>query len=70
MNSLNRGLIEKEGKWALTANGKQAGGEYKETTQYGTYIVWPENMNLGTKPGYATRGSKGKVDGDGGRPGV
>ena len=44
-----QGLIEKEGKsWALTANGKQAGGEYKETTQYGTYIVWPENMSLGT----------------------
>ncbi len=44
-----RGLIEKEGKsWALTTNGKQAGGEYKKTTQYGTYIVWPENMNLGT----------------------
>ena len=44
-----RGLIEKEGKsWALTTNGKQAGGEYKETTKYGTYIVWPENMNLGT----------------------
>ena len=36
-----RGLIEKEGKsWALTTNGKQAGGEYKKTTQYGTYIVW------------------------------
>ena len=45
----NRGLIEKEGKsWALTANGKKAGGEYKETTKYGTYIVWPENMSLGT----------------------
>ena len=43
-----RGLIEKEGKsWALTTNGKQAGGEYRETTKYGTYIVWPESMNLG-----------------------
>lgn len=32
--------------WTLTAHGLEKGGEYKETKQYGKYIVWPENMTI------------------------
>ncbi|NQZ12525.1 MAG: glycerol kinase [Algicola sp.] len=43
----NLGYISKEqDKWALTQKGHDAGGEYKETKQYGQYIVWPEDMTL------------------------
>ncbi len=39
------GLIEKSGKpWQLTQVGKRHGGEYRESRQYGKYIVWPEDL--------------------------
>jgi len=38
-------LIEKiNDKFALTALGSKIGGEYKESKQYGRYIVWPESI--------------------------
>jgi len=41
------GLIEKDGEsWALTKEGEKVGGAYKESPQYGKYIVWPEDLNL------------------------
>lgn len=41
------GLIEKDGEtWILTKQGEARGGEYKESRQYGKYIVWPEDLNL------------------------
>nr|WP_201257971.1 hypothetical protein [Syntrophotalea acetylenica] len=46
-NLLALGLIEKdEEKWILTKEGEKAGGDYKESPQYGKYIVWPEDLNL------------------------
>jgi len=45
---LEQGLISKEGdSWILTDKGKSKGGEYKESKQYGKYIVWPENIEIG-----------------------
>ena len=45
---LEQGFISKEGdSWALTDKGKSKGGEYKESKQYGKYIVWPENIEIG-----------------------
>lgn len=42
---LNIVLIEKKGEsWELTSEGKKQGGKYKESKQYGRYIVWPENL--------------------------
>lgn len=42
---MDMGLIEKIGDaWELTKEGKEQGGEYKESPQYGKYIVWPENL--------------------------
>ena len=41
------GIIAKdEEKWVLTDLGVQYGGSYKESKQYGTYIVWPESLEL------------------------
>ena len=39
----DQGLIEREGNtWLLTRKGEQKGGEYKDSAQYGKYIVWPD----------------------------
>lgn len=44
---LERELIAKEDdSWALTDKGKASGGEYKESKQYGRYIVWPDDTKL------------------------
>ena len=41
------GLILREGKsWILTPQGKEKGGTYKESKQYGKYIVWPEDLSI------------------------
>jgi hypothetical protein len=41
------GFISKDGEsWVLTPEGVANGGEYKESQQYGKYIVWPENIEL------------------------
>ena len=41
------GLIEKDGAaWILTKNGEKRGGAFKESPQYGKYIVWPEDLSL------------------------
>ena len=43
----NKGWIyKKDDKWNLTNDGKLAGGEIKNSQQYGDYIVWPENLDL------------------------
>lgn len=40
-------LIRKENDvWELTEAGLKKGGSYKESKQYGRYIVWPENLDL------------------------
>ncbi len=42
---MKMGLIEKkESAWQLTDAGKRRGGQYRESKQYGRYIVWPENL--------------------------
>jgi len=39
------GFIERQNdEWVLTEKGKSAGGDYKESKQYGKYIIWPEDM--------------------------
>jgi hypothetical protein len=41
----DQGLIEREGNtWLLTRKGEQKGGEYKDSAQYGKYIVWPDTL--------------------------
>jgi hypothetical protein len=40
-------LIKKEGEvWVLTKKGEEKGGAYKESKQFGRYIVWPEDIEL------------------------
>ena len=42
-----KGLIErKNDTWSLTPKGEGLGGSYKESTKYGQYIVWPEDLNI------------------------
>ena len=44
---LKRELIEKTGdNWTLTQKGLEAGGKYIQSKQYGTYITWPDNLEL------------------------
>lgn len=43
----DKGFIEQDGKsWKLTNKGEEAGGEYKESTKFGKYIVWPEDLKI------------------------
>ena len=40
-------LINREGdEWVLTIEGSRAGGEYKESSKFGRYIVWPEDIDV------------------------
>lgn len=44
---LDIGYITKQGdNWSLTELGIKNGGAIKESTQYGQYIVWPEDIDL------------------------
>jgi len=44
---LGEGFIVKEGEsWVLMEKGKDAGGTYKESKQYGKYIVWPDDIEI------------------------
>lgn len=44
------GWIERsDDSWALTDQGKAEGGEYTTHVKYGTYIVWPEMVAIGTR---------------------
>ncbi|MDY7024877.1 MAG: glycerol kinase [Pseudomonadota bacterium] len=40
-------LNTEDGKHVLADLGNQAGGEYKESSKFGTYIVWPETIDIG-----------------------
>lgn len=41
------GWISRDDKsWALTQAGVSRGGEYRNSKQYGKYIVWPEDLKL------------------------
>lgn len=41
------GFINKiDDVWALTELGEKKGGHYKQSPQYGKYIVWPESFKL------------------------
>ena len=42
-------ITKKENTWVLTESGKNKGGEYKKSKQYGTYIVWAEELDIGIK---------------------
>jgi len=59
---LEQSFITKKGdNWLLTEKGKSIGGEYKESKQYGKYIVWPDNLNVGDSPNEATKNNSGKL---------
>lgn len=41
------GLLEiKDGKHYLTAKGKETGGEFRMSSKYGPYFLWPENFRI------------------------
>jgi hypothetical protein len=41
------GYIERDGEyWKITKKGQEVGAEYKESQQYGQYIIWREDSNL------------------------
>lgn len=39
-------IIKQNDTWSLTELGIKNGGSFKESTQYGQYIVWPEDIEL------------------------
>ncbi len=40
-------LLElKDGKHYLTAKGKEVGGEFRMSSKFGPYFLWPENFRL------------------------
>ncbi|MCI5179021.1 MAG: glycerol kinase [Candidatus Electrothrix sp. AW3_4] len=42
-------MERKDNKWILTGKGEERGGDYKESAQYGKYIVWPDTLKLGNE---------------------
>jgi hypothetical protein len=42
-------IVKDNDNWILTDLGKEKGGEYKESKQYGKYIIWPEDLEITTK---------------------
>lgn len=45
---ISSGLLEiKGGKNYITAKGKEAGGEFRTSSKFGSYFLWPENLSLG-----------------------
>jgi len=43
----SKGFISKKGElWELTEKGKEIGGDYRESSKYGKYIVWPESLEI------------------------
>jgi hypothetical protein len=39
-------ILREEGKWVLTKEGVSTGGLYKQSKQYGRYIVWPQDLHI------------------------
>ena len=39
-------IVKGDEHWELTSAGMAAGGEYKESKQHGTYIVWPKSIMI------------------------
>lgn len=39
-------IIRVHNKWSLTKKGEQVGGIIKSSAQFGSYIAWPENIDL------------------------
>ncbi|OBU15775.1 glycerol kinase [Photobacterium aquimaris] len=47
------GYITRDNKeWLLTDIGKAAQGEYKQSSQFGQYIVWPKELEIITAPSF------------------
>lgn len=47
------GYITRDNKeWLLTDIGKAAQGEYKQSSQFGQYIVWPRELEIITAPSF------------------
>lgn len=43
--AINSGCLEsRDGKYYLTAKGKEAGGEFRMSQKFGPYFIWPENF--------------------------
>ena len=44
---VNLGWLERvDNEWALTVTGLSQGSSYRESKQYGKYIVWPEDIKF------------------------
>lgn len=44
---LKTGLLElRDGKHYLTEEGKKVGGEFKFSSKFGTYFLWPESLSI------------------------
>lgn len=54
--------IRKENNsWILEDRGKEKGGQYKESKQYGKYIVWPEDLEINISSSSQTKQTTGKL---------
>ena len=45
-------IFRKNDKWILTDLGKQKGGQTRNNSKFGEYIVWPENISIDDHPKY------------------
>lgn len=46
-NLIAAGCLEvKNGKNYITTKGKEAGGEFRTSSRFGSYFLWPENLSL------------------------
>ncbi|MDB5987774.1 MAG: hypothetical protein JWR16_2827 [Nevskia sp.] len=44
---LSAGLLEiKDGENYLTAKGKELGGEFRMSSKFGAYFLWPETISI------------------------
>ena len=48
-------ILKQDDGWTLTELGVNNGGEVKESSQYGQYIVWPEDIDLNNKESADTK---------------
>lgn len=39
-------IVQNDGAWELTEEGRNKGGIVKDSKQYGPYIAWPDNIDL------------------------
>lgn len=48
-------IVKNNNKWELTNKGQLQGGNYRESKQYGRYVIWPEDIQFNLKKTSASK---------------